>query len=71
MGSSGRGTPQLALPHLLPSWCLEVGMIAGAPAANFRHEITLKIEATDLVDGAQDGRSPDLDEHGAANSGQL
>lgn len=46
-------------------------MMARAPTANKDHKVTLRMEATNLVDGAQDGRSPDVDEHGAAASVQL
>lgn len=46
-------------------------MMAGGPTANWEHKVTLRMEATNLADGAQDGRSPDIDEHGAAASGQL
>lgn len=46
-------------------------MQARAPAANKDHEVTLRTKATGLVDGAQGGRSPALNEQGAATSGQL
>lgn len=45
--------------------------MAGASAAKEDHKVTLRMETIGLVDGAQNGRSPGPDGHGAATSGQF
>lgn len=45
--------------------------MAGASAAKEDHKVTLRMEFIGLVDGAQNGRSPGPDGHGAATSGQF
>ena len=46
-------------------------MIAGAPAANSQHEVTLKTKATGSAGGNTGRKESRFDEHGAATSEQL